>query len=143
MATERENPVPNDTYAAPDDERDELELEVERARDSFHDSIHRAESQGKDLVKNAFTAAKPTLIAAAAVTGVVVIGIVIFRLMKPKPLRITIPGVTMAPAGRPAATLLRTVVTQVATLAARQIAQRLLQDLSRPPRRLTSGEAFR
>jgi len=132
--------VPNDAYPAPDDDRDELEREVERARDSFHDSIERAESHGEALVKNALTAAKPALIAATAVTAVAVIGIVVFRMLKPKPLRITIPGVAMAPAAGPAATLLRSLVTQVATLAARQIAQRVLHEFSRPSPRLTTGE---
>jgi hypothetical protein len=132
--------VPNDAYAAPDDDRDELEREVERARDSFHDSIERAESHGEALVKNALTKAKPALIAATAVTAVAVIGIVVFRMLRPKPLRITIPGVAMAPAAGPAGTLLRSLVTQVATLAARQIAQRVLHEFARPPRRLTTGE---
>lgn len=132
--------MPNDAYAAPDDERDDLEREVERARDSFHDSIERAESRGEAVVKNALSVAKPALIAATAVTVVAVIGIVVFRWLKPKPLRITIPGVAMAPAAGPTATILRSLVTQVATLAARKIAQRVLNDLARPSPRLTAGE---
>jgi hypothetical protein len=137
---ERENPVPNDAYPAPNDDRDELEREVDRARDSFHDSIERAESHGEALVKNAISTAKPVLIVAGAVTAVAVVGIVVFRMFRPKPFRITIPGVAMAPAAGPAGTLLRSLVTQVAMLTAKQIAQRVLRDFSGPSHRLTTGE---
>ena len=135
---ERKIPVQNDVPRLPNDD-DELERDVERAREQFSDSLARASYHGEEVVKETLSKAKPVLLIAGAVTAVVVAGVVIARLLRPKRLRIALPQVTTTQMPTPTSMLVRSVLASVASYAARRITERVLNDTRDSLPRLGTG----
>lgn len=119
---------------------DELELDVERAREQFSDSLARASQHGEEVVKQTLSKAKPVLVIAGAVTAVVVAGVVIARLLRPKRFRIALPQVTTSAPPTPTALFVRSALASVATFAARRITERILNDTRDTLPRLGAAE---
>jgi hypothetical protein len=131
--------VQNDVPRVPED-ADELERDVARAREQFSDSLSRASDHGEEVVKETLTKAKPVLLIAGALTAVVVAGVVISRLLRPKPLRIPVPQFVAPPAApSPAAAVVRSLLVSVATFAARRLTERFLHDTRDTMPRLGTG----
>jgi len=119
---------------------DELELDVERAREQFTDSLARASQHGEEVMKETLSKAKPALLVAGAVTAVVVTGVIIARLLRPKRLRIALPQITTSAPPTPTSLFVRSVLASVATFAARRITERILNDTRDTLPRLPAGE---
>lgn len=129
----------NDVPHVPED-ADELERDVARAREQFSDSLSRASDHGEEVVKETLTKAKPVLVIAGALTAVVVAGVVISRLLRPKPLRIPVPQFVAPPAPpSPAGAVVRSLLMSVASFAARRITERFLHDTRDAMPRLGTG----
>lgn len=129
----------NDVPRVPED-ADELERDVARAREQFSDSLSRASDHGEEVVKETLTKAKPVLMIAGAVTAVVIVGVMIARLRRPKPLRIPVPQFVAPPvAPSPAAAVVRSLLVSVASFAAKRISERFLDDTRDTMPRLGTG----
>ncbi len=118
---------------------DDLERDVARAREQFSDSLSRASDHGEEVVKETLSKAKPVLMVAGALTAVVVAGVVISRLLRPKPLRIPVPQFVAPPAPSPAGAVVRSLLVSVASFAARRLTERFLHDTRDTMPRLGTG----
>lgn len=126
----------------PNQDDDELERDVERAREQFSDSLSRASDHGEEVVKETLSKAKPVLIVAGAVTAVAIAGVLIARLLRPKPLRITLPQFVAAPmTPSPTGAVVRSLLVSVASFAARQLTERFLHDTRDTMPRLGTGRS--
>jgi hypothetical protein len=130
--------VQNDVPRVPED-TDELERDVARAREQFSESLSRASDHGQEVVKETLTKAKPVLMVAGALTAVVVAGVVVSRLLRPKPLRIPVPQFVAPPAPSPGGAVVRSLLVSVASFAARRLTERFLNDTRDTMPRLGTG----
>lgn len=128
----------NDVPRVPED-ADELERDVARAREQFSESLSRASDHGQEVVKETLTKAKPILMIAGALTAVVVVGVVVSRLLRPKPLRIPVPQFVAPPAPNAAGAVVRSLLVSVASFAARRLTERFLNDTRDTMPRLGTG----
>lgn len=130
-----QNHVPSSAKADDDD----LERDVERAREQFSESLNRASYHGEEVVKETLSKAKPVLIVAGAVTAVAVVGVLVARMMRPKPLRIPVPQFVAPPAPSATSAVVRSLLVSVASFAARQLTERFLNDTRDTMPRLGTG----
>lgn len=130
----------NDLPRLPNPDDDDLERDVARAREQFSDSLNRATDHGEEVVKETLSKAKPVLIVAGAITAVAIAGVLVARLMRPKPLRIPVPQFVAPPASpSPAAAIVRSLLVSVASYAGRQLTERFLRDTRDTMPRLGTG----